>query len=117
MATLSTYKFNVANGVLAEFKKIIKSDKTNRKFELGAYSNGREQGYSLSTWDMERGLEYRGVKFSENRNSDDIVIYPEVFICESLSDEAYSKKIFKSSKDFRGAALTIYEWLTESIWK
>ena len=39
---------------------------------LSMYANGREQGYHLHKWDSYPG---RKVSFSENRNSDDIVIY------------------------------------------
>lgn len=43
---------------------------------LQAYANCREQGFSITKWDFEAGVDKdRQVSFSESRNSDQITVY------------------------------------------
>lgn len=67
---INTEKIDLANNVLREIKKIVSSIEP----ALSTYHNGRESGYCLTAAD-------RKVCFSENRNTDEIVIY-----CGRLED-------------------------------
>lgn len=58
-------------GFLEEFDVLDKEAGT-----ISCYANGREQGYHIQVWPEDKNIEnWRGVSFSEHRNSDDIVIY------------------------------------------
>lgn len=53
----------------------------------GAYSNDREQGYSLTI--SGRGDTYQ-LFFSENRNSDQIVVYTQKNMMDRLFEDGYA---------------------------
>ena len=74
--SINREKMALAAEVLASFETLdlgaLKRDQT----VLRAFANGREQGYHLSYQnDFLSGNPPRGVSFSENRNSDEIVAY------------------------------------------
>lgn len=62
---------------------------------LGMYSNGREQGYTLTLWQGD-GRSVRWL-FSENRNSDDTVVYFGTGLMEGLTEEEWKTKAFFKS--------------------
>lgn len=77
-----------AQVVLELVEYYLSPDNDNSHIFVKAYSNGREQGYNLAT-------HWKAVSFSENRNSDHIVVYygkPEEF---SPQGNCPSEKIFK----------------------
>lgn len=80
-----------ANKVLAHVRKLTRAKKGRLYIE--AYKNGRENGYTLTSWKEETGpLE---VTFSENRNSDHIVVYVGQTVNDAITDKVYeSKKLF-----------------------
>ncbi len=79
-------KIKLADEVLAAFKKTGMTG----SFTLSTFRNGRENGYVLTDNESEAS-----VTFSENRNSDDIVIYPGDWYSSITSqDELYEGKMF-----------------------
>jgi len=59
--------------------KILRAIDLPRKFHdyliIRPYVNGREEGFSVEVWGSHAGLPPAKVSFSENRNSDSIVVY------------------------------------------
>jgi len=55
-------------------RKIGNLPKKNEKYWIEAYSNGREQGFLICYWKINSRNAIR-VAFSENRNSDSLVVY------------------------------------------
>ena len=77
---LSCEKMTLAKKVLAEVRKLfkrklVKEMKPKQYAFLGAYDNGREQGFSIET--IGDDLNVRKVWFSECRSSDEIVVWSE----------------------------------------
>jgi hypothetical protein len=66
--SISMEKMDVAFKVLNEVNRTI-NKKVSKNLWLEVYSNCREQGYCIK---HKNGL---SISFSENRNSDDIVVY------------------------------------------
>ena len=80
-----------ANKVLAHVRKLTKGKRG--ELCILAYKNGRENGYTLAGWKKTKGL--LEVTFSENRNSDHIVVYVGQTVDDTITDKAYeSKKLF-----------------------
>jgi len=85
------------------------------------YQNGRENGFAVSLGSVFKfgtGKSELGssdwIYFSENRNSDAIVVYISKTIClQSISEEAY--KTAKHFEDFNSAAIYIVEKLKSSF--
>jgi len=69
---INAWKIQLAQKFLNLLKKELKKIKSQESVTLEMYSNGREQGYHLRWWNL--GL-YWGCSFSENRNSDALVVY------------------------------------------
>jgi hypothetical protein len=95
----------VAEKVLAAFKKNYASD--GMECVLSTYQNSREQGLFLEA----RGG--HAVAICECRNSDSIVLYPEIFAPPSgVSDAAYANKIFIAVGQYDIAAAKVFAILT-----
>jgi hypothetical protein len=66
------------------------TDNQNNSMFLGAYQNGREQGFSITTY---VDCKTRYVCFSENRNSDSIVVYSSDFDpMQSITETMYEER-------------------------
>jgi len=80
------------------------------------YKNGRENGYSILVHDMGEYFPCvsRRVFFSENRKSDDIVVYPveEQTWQDTLSDQAYEDRVYFRYNQVQTAANYIVRFLT-----
>lgn len=92
----------------------------NRSSEIdgyvGMFENCREQGYRILWWSHDNVGETHTIAFSENRNSDDIVVYHS----EDYEEYAfgYSDKFWDSAKyfrydDYEGAVDYIYSIMLE----
>ena len=103
---IDKYKFALADKVLAALRRIPSA----YDGWVTAYSNGREQGYVLHVFLRGPNLPTElAVTFSENRNSDDVVVYPIDMTKmmertdkegEKLADEAWrTRKLFQSVQD------------------
>lgn len=83
---------------------------------LGAFANCREQGFSLSGV-PDKGTDVWQVCFSENRNSDEIVVYygkPRDFDISTntpITDEGWGQKKYFSHDQYDQAADFILEFL------
>ena len=86
----------VAKKVLAQVNKLI-SKEVAKDCSVECYSNCREQGYSIVQY-CNPALK---VSFSENRNSDDIVIYAGEDREFDMGGNIPSEKIYKEAKYFR----------------
>ncbi|MFA4971763.1 MAG: hypothetical protein WC683_04070 [bacterium] len=84
---IDSYKMDVAGAVLALAKARLAMVDAEGVVSVGAYQNGREQGYSLSLAGV------RFVCFSEARGSDSIVVYfGESDPMQSITEEMYKGK-------------------------
>jgi diphthamide synthase subunit DPH2 len=70
---INAYKVKLAQIFLNRLKKELHKIKSKEEVLLEMYSNGREQGHHLKVV-MEDGTAW-GCSFSENRNSDQLVVY------------------------------------------
>ena len=96
--------FIVAKKVLAQLNKII-SKEVAKECSVEAYSNCREQGFSIVKYQNPSCLR---VSFSENRNSDDIVVYAGKDCEFQIRGNIPNEEIYKQAKYFR------YDKITEA---
>ncbi len=115
-----------ADEVLSRIKSLAAGTSPNNLkgwLQVSIYENCRERGYHVSNsylaeWDR-GGM--RAVSFSENRNSDDIVVYfgtTDTFDDNThIPDEETYKchRHFFSYRDFDGAAKSILSYLIEGL--
>ena len=92
----------VAQKVLAQVNKKMEKH-VSETCCVEAYANGREQGISIAQFGqlVPKGLSLRKVSFSENRNSDDIVIYFGDDRKFNLSGNVPNDEIYHQAKYFR----------------
>jgi hypothetical protein len=89
--TINNEKMNRAELVLKKVKELIESNgpKGDQEVYLGAYQNGREQGYSLTAYN-DKGIGTLFICWSEHRNSDSLVVYQgDRNPMQSLTSEMY----------------------------
>jgi hypothetical protein len=99
----------VATALLAVVESIISED-DQKGWWLECYSNGREQGYCLHSY-------RRQISFSENRNSDDIVVYVGYMFNmqgNGPTDEAYKNRRLFNYNDYYKAAGYIVEAMQDA---
>jgi hypothetical protein len=106
-------KMNVAFAVYSIIESLLKED-SSQSMILEAYCNGREQGLSITSCGFSG--KYKKVCFSENRNSDEIVVYFGNLADFSMSgnipdEECYDNKKYFKYNEFYDAALFIVSWL------
>lgn len=105
------YRTNkLADAVLSSIEFLLDEDV---ELFLEPYANGRERGWALYNRDGNK------VVFSENRNSDSIVVYVgkvgDFEMCGNVpSEKAYKKKEFFSCTDPMLAANRILKYLFSS---
>ena len=104
-----------ADQVLKEFRKLARASENTLSLDMWAYTNGRERGYALTD---SYGAVKRKVAFSENRNSDDIVVYfgkplDFAFNTNVPSDEVYEARKFFRYDQHAKAAQFIFNYLTK----
>lgn len=109
-------KIRPAQKVLTAIKKIVakipnKKTRTGlaqNYLALSCYQNCREQGFMVSNWRTGGRGEHRWVAFSENRNSDSIVVYPsqkdEGMPFTSITDESWQARRFFGPDEAEKAA-------------
>ena len=88
--------FYVARKVLSAVNQIMPK-KLQKECVVEAYMNGREVGYSV--WSSKHLPAVR-VSFSENRNSDDIVVYAGISGDFSMQGNVPSDEIYKNAHYF-----------------
>lgn len=102
-------KVKVAFNILKKVKDIL--SKNEGIYYLECYQNGRESGFCINN-----NLGDKFVAFSENRNSDDIVVYtsnvPFNMAGNIPSDEVYQQRKFFNYRKTKEAAEFIVEFLT-----
>jgi hypothetical protein len=96
-----------ARKVLAIVKRLAKNSKDDSYVAVEAYVNCREQGFALASHDESK------VAFSENRNSDHIVVYygtrkDFAFNTNIPSEEAYeNRKLFMYNEHEKAAKFIV----------
>ena len=93
-------KYKVADAVLAVIEIVLTWQDTNdddwkNTVYCSTYSNGRENGYHLTTFDVSRS-----VSFSEFRNTDQIVVYTGRTIDFSMQGNVPSEDVYNNKKFF-----------------
>lgn len=91
-----TNSLKIAKQVLTQVNKKM-SKEVAKTCSVESYSNGREQGFSIVQY-CNPALK---VSFSENRNSDDIVVYAGEDREFDMGGNIASEKLYKESKYFR----------------
>lgn len=107
---LYTRNDTAARKVLTFVRKLAKRSKDDSYVEIQVYANCREQGFALASCDA------RMVAFSENRNSDDIVVYAGsrkhfAFNTNIPSDEVWENRKFFRYNEHEKAAKFIVKYL------
>jgi hypothetical protein len=111
-----TVNLNQATAVALELEKLFKASRKNYDHITPAeYSNGREQGFHLHNEKT-----HNAVSWAENRNSDDIVVYPaSIFDFDAsgvlTTDETYFRvrKYFGYGK-YKEVAKFIFKFITQA---
>ena len=109
-----------ADRVLREFTRIFgKAIRAIREGELSvqSYRNGREDGYTLTLWrHVGMATASRSVTFSENRNSDEIVLYPgDMSFSEAETEKAYAGRVYVKPENYERAAHVVARMLKVKI--
>lgn len=105
---------SVANRVLKIVKRVLTNAAPASKATvyIGPYQNGREHGYKLHGYISAHSIY---IAFSENRNSDEIVVYHgNTGALAGLSDEMYKNAMYFKPDDEKGAAKYIAKLILES---
>lgn len=102
----------VADRVLSTFTRLFgKSVRAIQEGELAvqSYRNGRENGYTLTLVRAAIATSARAVTFAENRNSDDIVIYPgDMHEMDAVNvDRSYAFRTLVKPGDYERAARVV----------
>jgi len=106
-------KSKVADAVLSIIEVLLgQVDSEDEYIVCEMYSNAREQGYHLNSWDGKRR-----VSFSENRNSDNISVYAGGQFDFSMggnipNDAVYSNARYFSYDEYYKSAEFITAFLT-----
>lgn len=105
-------KINYGLRILAYLQNML--DFNDGKLYLGSFDNCREQGFVITEY---KGSTITSVYFSENRNSDDIVVYADIDLPFSESipynhPVNWEGKYF-SFDDFKSAADYIFNIIKE----
>lgn len=111
--------FMIAKKVLAQINKKMEKH-VSETCSIEAYANGREQGYSIVQFAslVPKGLSMRKVSFSENRNSDDIVVYAGKDSEFNMQGNVPGESVWQNRKFFRydkveEAAQFVVDFFTE----
>lgn len=104
-------RMHKADITLAILLDVIQEDNHFDRVEIsiGAYKNGREDGYSVR-------CNEKLVRFSENRRSDEIVVYfePDDTYNDDLTEAGYKNKTYFDAEAYAEAAKSIYEFFKQS---
>ena len=95
----------VAFTVLSCVEQQLNSDDDVSLFHVECYANGREHGFAIKGYGVVKGG--FGVAFSENRNSDSIVVYVGKYNDFGMAGNVPSEDVYRASKHF--AYNEIYE--------
>lgn len=102
-------KVRVARKVLAAIQKKLRNTEPGvNRLHLEHYQNCREQGFLLVNYSMSPDCLTKWVAFSENRNSDSIVVYPsqekDCVPFQGTSDESWNHREFFGPEEINKAA-------------
>jgi hypothetical protein len=103
------YKYDGAKRVLDFIIKKLRGlsipSSSRMEIVVSCYQNGRENGFSVKFYPNAESLSSnRSVTFSENRNSDQIVVYLDDNSNQGLSDKGYESRKFFPWNGFEKAA-------------
>lgn len=102
----------VADKVLAELRKMPSVASRGLQPYVDTYSNCREQGYTVHACHKSMNIYTdKTVMFSQNRNSDVIVVYPMTGYETHLTDAGYAAAKYFEPGDYKGAAKFAYQSL------
>lgn len=94
-------------------------DNDNVIFEKHDYTNGREHGYALELIFNERYIDYDKrvwIAFSENRNSDDTVVYNDVGEWNGkITEKSWQDASYFKYGDFYKCAEYIYNLMKDVV--
>jgi hypothetical protein len=111
----------LADRTLHILERALKAHPSDEELLVHSYRNGRENGYAVSVWTGTFGsVPYWTWTFSENRNSDDVVIYEGDYHLtfggmRSMNEEE-AERFWKTRQYFRTPS-DAAKWLVEKIVK
>jgi hypothetical protein len=108
---ISNEKRGAADKVLRKLKVLLRELDLDGDASLESYQNGREQGHALQFWSKSGPLKTRWIAWSENRNSDDIVVYhtDKGDPMQGLSDDAYANaRYFRYDAELEAATYVVW---------
>ncbi len=113
---IDTYKIRVAHKVLKAIRaKLSKVSAGDNHLHLEHYQNGREQGYLVVNYPTPSlKMVTKWVAFSENRNSDNIVVYPGQnwhIPSSSIDDESFDHRVYFGPAEANKAASFCVQYL------
>ena len=123
MITVTMPNNSVARKVLTAFKKLVRANHRSKTdngwINVSTYTNCREQGFNVKEYIYAGGNRmYRTASFSENRNSDNIVVY-----CGVNSDfdtntgipneETWRNAQYFGAGEYDKAAEYVYNWIVK----
>lgn len=106
---IDTSKVRAARKVLVALQKMLAPmSQGNHRLSLDHYQNCREQGFIVINYHAHGGKDFqtRWVAFAENRNSDDVVVYPGEGFCpfQGITEESYKNAEYFSFNAINQAA-------------
>lgn len=99
----------ITNKIMDDMRVLV----TAMDISVTNYYNGREVGHALTYFAHDKSKSLSAICYSENRNSDNIVVYlnSDYTNLPSISDEAYTHKKYFEPGDISGAAEYIIQKL------
>ena len=94
-------KMALALKILNRVKRVLNRDHKTKTFSIGCYDNGREQGFAITNISdyAKTPNEIRKVIFSENRTSDQLVVYYQIeAFGEYVNHTMPTDKAYKNAK-------------------
>lgn len=113
---INLHKVLVARNVLKALqKKLSKVPAGDNHLHLDHYQNGREQGFLVVNYpNPAPKMDVRWVAFAENRNSDNIVVYPGQtgFVPSScIDDKSFKHAVYFGPEEVNKAAHFCVDYL------
>ena len=110
------YKVRVARNVLKAIqRRLSKIEESGiHRLHLEHYQNCREQGFLIVNFPTTPLLNTKWLAFAENRNSDNIVVYPgqNNFVPEtSIDEDSYKHRVYFGPEEINKAAHFCVDYL------
>lgn len=113
-----SFRYQLAKAFLEFFILHLKSYHLDEGIDwvVYCYQNGREHGFEICNFEgTDDGYAKRSVTFSENRNSDHLVVYPNSWASQGIDDWAYGHAKYFEKDQWFAACEYCYEVMVGKI--